>query len=149
MCKKWELGRVPWDAQKNDPLMKLWKKYSPAQLSIDLLTPDRLRNAWFHRGETQNLDNFFRKLERGCVGMPASCSVSIAVVGGSMTDGHELPKGAVPWPTLLVNNLRRLYPQAPQIKMHNLGVGGSSSQACLQQIVNPSSQASFWKKIDL
>jgi hypothetical protein len=91
---------------------------------IDPLTDNRLERAWYYRGNLSKVDIFLRKLRS-----PQGSNITVVVLGGSMTKGENT---AVAWPFYFSRSLRRQYPRAPPIRVHNLAMGGSSSAKCLQ-----------------
>mmetsp|Transcript_71050 Transcript_71050/g.143018 ORF Transcript_71050/g.143018 Transcript_71050/m.143018 type:complete len:283 (+) Transcript_71050:113-961(+) len=125
ICKNWRKGRVPWDLQVQSLAFANVKSDDP------LSSSERLQHAWFNRGDMSMIDSVLTRL--GLTNKNKN-NITIAVVGGSMTNGHDLhpPPLGVTWSTVFVQNFRRLYPSAPAIYMWNMGAGSSSSQACVQ-----------------
>jgi len=110
-------------------------------LRIDPLTDDRLERAWFNRGNFSKVDNFLHKLRS-----PQGLNLTVVVLGGSMTKGENT---AVSWSSYFSRSLRRQYPHAPPIRVHNLAMGGSSSVKCLQMQLQTLREADKEHGIDL
>jgi hypothetical protein len=97
--------------------------------SSDPLSEDILERAWFHRGDTTRLERVMRRIAlEGDNQEP----IRIAVLGGSMTQGHETK---VPWADFFLEGLREQYPSAPPIIVFNMGLGSSHSVFALHSVV--------------
>ena len=135
LCTPWADTRNPWNTTRKmiyrhdlgpDPLV-------PALEAVPSIP-------WFNRGDMSRLDVFLKKLA-AVPPLPSNSSATthgrdpiyVVAMGGSMTMGHELcgnrdRRESCAWPSLLVNWLKKAYPNAaPLITLKIMAQGAMDS----------------------